>query len=257
VRELFDLAGRVALVTGAAGDGYGRQIAEALAEAGARVVITSRRLAKARERARQLTARGLDVCALALDLTRERSIGVAVTHVLKTHGRLDILFNNAAHNHLEPLENVAVKDWNRVLAVNLTGTMLLSRAVAPLLRRGGRGVIVNVSSIYGLVAPDPRLYGRSGLNSPLVYGATKSALVQMTRHLAVEWAPTIRVNCLSAGGLRRGQPPSFLRAYISRTPLGRMAGPDDLKGAAVFLASDASAWMTGQNLVVDGGWTAW
>jgi NAD(P)-dependent dehydrogenase (short-subunit alcohol dehydrogenase family) len=257
VRELFDLSGRVAMVTGGAGKGYGHQIAEALAEAGATVVITSRSAQKACDAAGDFTRRGLNVHAACLDLTRPENVEEVAAGVVDRYGRLDVLFNNAACNHLETLETVSIEDWERVLKVNVTGAMLMSRAVAPRMRTQGRGVIVNLSSIYGVASPDPRIYGDFAAPSPLVYGAAKAALIQMTRHMAVQWAPAIRVNCISPGGLLNGQDPRFVENYEAKTPLGRMAGPDDLKGTALFLASDASAWMTGQNLLLDGGWTIW
>ena len=135
--------------------------------------------------------------------------------------------------------------------------MLMSRAVAPHMLKQGRGVIVNISSIYGVVSPDQRIYGQSGINSPLIYGVTKAAVIQMTRFMATYWAPHIRVNCITPGGLYNSQDTGFVEKYVYRTPLARMAGSYDLKGAAAYLASDASAWVTGHNLVVDGGWTIW
>jgi len=257
VHELFDLKGRVALVTGGAGPGFGAQISEALAEAGAHVVITSRDLGKAEERAQELRNKGFRVLGAALEVTLEESVQQAVQFVVEKLGRIDILFNSAAANHLASVEQTELEPWNRVLATNITGAMLVSRAVAPHMRKIGAGVIVNVSSIYGVVSPDPRIYGRSGLDSPLVYGVSKAAVLQMTRYLATHWAPQIRVNCLTPGGLANRQDPTFVKNYVERTPLGRMAGPEDLKGAALFLSADASAWVTGHNLVVDGGWTAW
>lgn len=251
--DLFDLEGRVALVTGSAGKGYGAQAVQALADAGATVYLTSRKI----KRAKHSCQKGLDVRALALDLEKEQSIADAVKTVIAEQGRIDILVNNACSNHLESFETISLEDWNRVLAVNMTGTMLLSRTTAPHMLAGEGGVIINLSSIYGIVAPDQRIYGSSGINSPLVYGMTKAALVQMTRYLATYWAPKIRVNCLTPGGLFNDQDEQFINNYVAKTPLGRMAGPNDLKGAILYLASNASAWVTGQNLVVDGGWTAW
>lgn len=257
IQELFDLGGRVAIVTGGASERFGTQIVEALAEAGAFVVLTSRDRRKAGKRAEEHRGRGLSVEGEELELTSEESVMGLVRTVLERRGRVDILFNAAAAVHIEPFETVSLEDWNHVLAVNITGTMLMSRAVAPAMLERGEGVIVNVSSIYGLVSPDQRIYGDSGLNNPLVYGATKASVIQMTRFMATCWAPRIRVNCITPGGFFSGQDPKFVHNYVERTPLGRMAGPEDLKGAAVYLASDASAWVTGHNLVVDGGWTIW
>ena len=256
-KDLFCLKGRVALVTGGTGSGYGAQAVQALADAGATVFITSRNLARVQQAAQELREKGLDVHGLALDLESEQSITDVVETLISKAGRLDILVNNACSNHFESFETVSLQDWNQVLAVNITGTMLMSRTTAPHMQQNGGGVMINLSSIYGMVAPDQRIYGSTGTNSPLVYGMTKAALIQMTRYLATFWAPSIRVNCLTPGGLFNHQDEQFISQYVAKTPLGRRAGGDDLTGAVLFLASDASAWVTGQNLVVDGGWTAW
>lgn len=257
VKDLFDLTGRVALVTGGGGHGYGAQAVEALAEAGATVYLTSREPSRALQTTETLRGKSMDVHGLRLDLEDEQSILSAIDTIISERSRLDILVNNACSNHLESFETVSVNDWSQVLAVNITGTMLLSRAVAPHMLKCNGGVMINLSSIYGVVAPDQRIYGSTGINSPLVYGMTKASLIQMSRYLATFWAPKIRVNCLTPGGLYNHQDEQFVRNYEAKTPLGRMAGPEDLKGAVLYLASDASAWVTGQNLVVDGGWTAW
>lgn len=257
IRDLFRLDGRVALVTGGAGKGYGAQAVQALAEAGATVYLTSRDLAQARQAAQALCQRKLDVRPLCLDLETESSIAETISAIMADRGRIDVLVNNACGNHLESFETISLEDWNRVVAVNITGSMLISRATAPHMLAGQGGVMINLASIYGVVSPDQGIYGDSGINSPLVYGMTKAALIQMSRYLATFWAPKIRVNSLTPGGLYNDQDEQFVRRYVARTPLGRMAGPNDLKGAVLYLASDASAWVTGQNLIVDGGWTAW
>lgn len=257
VLELFKLTGRVALVTGGAGSGYGRQVVAALAEAGATVVITSRCLERAAAAASAFRAEGLQVEGRVLQPGDEDSTRHLVESVVERHGRLDILVNNAVANLLKPVEQIRVSEWEAVMKVNLTAGLLLSRTAAPLLRSGGSGSIVNIASIYGVVAPDPALYGSSGLNSPVVYGVSKAALIHLTRQLAVTWAPEVRVNCITPGGLWNGQAHDFVERYVARTPLRRMGGPDDLKGAVLYLASEASAWVTGQNLHVDGGWTLW
>ncbi len=255
VADLFSLAGRVALVTAGTGSGCGRQVVEALAEAGAKVILTSRCLERAAAAASGFRAAGLDVEGEVLLPGDLDSTCRLIASISRRHGRLDILVNNAAANLLKPVEAVTPAEWDSVQRVNLAGAMLLSREAAQVMRRAGSGVILNVASIYGVVSPDPALYGTSGLDSPLVYGVSKAGLIQMTRYLAVHWAPQVRVNCISPGGLQAGQPADFVDRYVARTPLRRMGGPDDLKGAVVFLTSDASAWVTGQNLVVDGGWT--
>ena len=257
VGDHFSLDGRSAVVTGGAGYKYGSDIVCALAEAGAHVVLTSRDVNRAKEKAQEYRSGGLQVDGLKLDPEKEDGIKEFDSTALKLLGKVDILVNNACANHLEPFETVKVADWNRVLHVNVTAPMLLSRLLSKQMLVQGRGNIINISSIYGMVSPNQGIYGDSGLNSSLVYGVSKAALLQMTRHWSTMWAPTIRVNCISPGGFFDDQDPSFVKNYCERTPMGRMAGPGDLKGAALFLASDASAWMTGQNVVVDGGWTAW
>lgn len=257
IDELFSLKGKVAIVTGGSGHKFGSQICSALAEAGAQVVITSRNGEKARAKAEEYKAKGLNVHGSELQLETEETI---VEFIRKTHeqfGRIDVLVNNACANHLEKYETVKLQDWNRVLHANVTAPMLLARNVAPHMLEQGKGSIINISSIYGVVPPDLGIYGNSGLNSPLIYGATKAALQQMTKYWAVNWAPKIRVNTITPGGLYNNQDAEFVKNYNRKTPMQRMAGPDDLKGAALYLATDASSWVTGQNLIVDGGWTVW
>lgn len=255
IQQLFDLDGRVALVTGAASGGFASQAAHALAECGANVVVSSRDLAKAQQIVDALPGNSHD--AVALDLTDEPQIQQAISRIIEKQARLDIVVNAAAAICLDSVESVSTEDFNQVLNANITGTMLVSRHAAPYLKQSPQGCIINFSSIYGVVSPDPRIYGESGLNSPLVYGASKAAIIQMTRYLSVYWAPDVRVNCISPGGLYNQQSDDFVEQYCQRTPLRTMAGPNDAKGLVAYLASDASAWVTGQNFVVDGGWTAW
>ena len=257
IAELHDLSGRVALVTGAAGFGFAGQIVEALAEAGARVMLTSRDAEKAEASATEFRERGFEVEGVVLELNDEATMVDAVERTVERFGGLDILVNAAAAIRMESVEAVALEAFNATLNANVGGTLAVSRAAAPHLRAGGRGTIINLSSIYGVVAPAPRIYGDSGLNSPLVYGASKAAIEQMTRYLAIHWAPEIRVNCVAPGGLYNNQDDVFVERYTYRTPLDRMGKADDIKGIALYLASDASAWVTGQNFMVDGGWTAW
>ena len=257
VEALHDLSGRVALVTGAAGFGFAGEIVEALAEAGARVMLTSRDVVKAERSAAAFRDRGLPVEGTVLELADEATAEAAIEETVARFGGLDILVNAAAAIRMESVETVTLEAFNRTLSANVGGTLAVSRAAATHLRERGKGSIVNLSSIYGVVAPDPRIYGESGLNSPLVYGASKAAIEQMTRYLAIHWAPGIRVNCVAPGGLYNRQDEAFVERYNYRTPLGRMGAPHDIKGIALFLASDASAWVTGQNFMIDGGWTAW
>jgi NAD(P)-dependent dehydrogenase (short-subunit alcohol dehydrogenase family) len=176
---------------------------------------------------------------------------------------LDILVNNAAYSPRNlptdgfPLEGQNLAQWDAQLAVILTGTFLVSRACARPLANHAKGTIINIASIYGLVGPVPSLYAGTALVNEAHYAAGKGGIVQLTRYLATTLAPSVRVNCIAPGGIKAQQPESFHERYNARTPMGRMANPEDMKGALAYLASDLSSYMTGQVLAVDGGWTAW
>lgn len=256
---LFDLAGRVAVVTGGAGK-LGLQMARALHEAGAVVVLASRDESKCRAAADDLAASGSPAYGMALDANEPDSCANLAARTAENHGGLDIWINNAAYvaGCGVSLDAQSPEDWHQTLDSCLSSVFFGSQAAAKVMAPGRRGVIVNIASVYGVVSPDPRIYGDSGINSPPQYAAAKGGVVQLTRYLAVHLAPdNIRVNAITPGGFYDGQDPDFVAGYCSRTPLGRMGNDTDLAGAIVYLASDASAYVTGHNLVVDGGWTAW
>lgn len=255
----FDLTGRVAIVTGAAGL-LGRRHCAALADAGATVV------------AADLSDVDGFESTVAVDITDPVSLEAARDYVLSAHGRIDVLVNNAAINDMVEhaaedveagrFEVFPLDVWRRVLDVNITGTFLASQVLGAVMAEAGSGSIVNVASTYGVNGPDQRLYlrpdGTRALWKSPAYPTTKGAVIAFTRYLAAYWGDRgVRVNTLTPGGVENGQEGWFVDAYAERTMLGRMAAPDDYRGALVFLASDASAYMTGTNLVVDGGWTAW
>jgi len=264
VRELFDLHGRVAIVTGGAGH-IGFAIADACAELGAHIAIVDLDAERAERSAADLrSTRGVKALGLTVDLEDEPAVRAIPQRVADEFGRLDILINCAAlvgtsglTGWAVPLRDQEVSSWRRALEVNLTAPFVLAQASADLLAAGGHGSIVNVLSIYGMVGPDERLYEGTPLGNPAAYGASKAGLLQLTRHLATTLAPSVRCNAITPGGVERGQPDAFRERYLSRTPLRRMAIEEDFKGAIAFLASDASAYVTGQNVVVDGGWTVW
>lgn len=269
IPELFRLDGRVAVVTGGAGL-LGREFCQTLAEAGAVVVIADINIEAAERQARALEARSFDALAVQTDVTNTASVQRMVAETIKVYGRLDILVNNAVLDpkfdpqhggHTNSFEEFPLEAWNQALAVNLTGMFLCCQsAVRPMLEQG-KGTIINLSSIYGLTGPDQRMYARPGQPAqykPVYYPVTKSGVIGLTRYLATYYAGVnIRANTLSPGGVYNDHDDDFVQAYSAKTVLGRMAQKDDMNGALLFLASDASAYMTGANLVVDGGWSTW
>ena len=262
--QLGDLTGRCALVTGGAGH-LGGAAAEALVELGARVAISDRDSDACHAAADALgRSRPGAVHALACDLADEAATRDLARRTEATLGGLDILVHSAAYvgtttaaGWAVPFATQTVEAWDAAMRVNVTPVFVLAQAAGAALARSGRGSIVVFSSIYGLVGPDLSLYDGTPMANPAGYGASKGALQQLVRYLATVLAPAVRVNAISPGGVRRGQPPVFTGRYEARTPLGRMATEEDLKGAVAYLASDLSAYVTGQNLVVDGGWTTW
>ncbi len=260
VRELMDLSGRVALVTGGVGH-IGFAVADALAELGAAVVIVDREQTRCDECALELQARqGCSTLALGVDLACEEAVRHLPGRVARVLGRLDVLVNCAAFvgtSQAEgwnvPFEQQAASTWRQALEVNLTSVFCLTQSAAPLLRASTHGSVINVASIYGVYGPDMKLYEGTGMNNPAAYAASKGGLIQFTRWCATVLAPDIRVNAVSPGGLYRGQHEDFVTRYVSKTPLRRMAVEEDLKGVVCFLASDLSAYVTGQNIIIDGG----
>jgi len=267
---MFDLTGRVALVTGAAGL-LGTEFSLTLAKAGAKVGLLDLRDRAVHDVARRIHDLGGEALPLVADITEPDQVHRAVETLHARWGRIDILVNSAA---LDPkvstegrvqaagaFEDFPLDLWEQALRVNLTGTFLITQAVARYMRRQGRGSIINICSTYGLVGPDQRIYqkpGRPAQFKPVYYTVTKAAILGFTRYLAAYYAGTqIRVNALTPGGVYNHQDPDFVEKYSARTILGRMARKDELNAALLFLASDASSYMTGANLVVDGGWTAW
>ena len=264
IAEQFSLVGRRALVTGGAGH-LGRVIADALAQLGAAVLLVDRDAAALAAEAQRLgTLHGAEVTTHWCDL-EDDAARAALIEMLVTDGRaLDILVNNAAFTGTatltgwaEPFEAQTTDTFRRAMEVNLVAVFDLCRGCAPLLRASRHGSIINIGSIYGEFGPDWSLYEGTAMANPAAYAASKGGVLQLTRWLATSMAPQVRVNAVSPGGIARGQPASFVTRYEARTPLGRMATEDDMAGAVTFLASDLSAYVTGQVMRVDGGWSAW
>ena len=267
----FPLKDRVAIITGGAGL-LGADYAHTLAQAGAHIVLAEIQGDAAVKLADEIHSKyPVDALGVETDVSRESSVEALLSRVNQTFGRVDILVNNAAldpkfdpdhaGDHTNRFEDFPLAMWQEALNVNVTGMFLCARAVAKPMLRAGRGVIVNVSSIYGLVGPDQRLYQREGEPEqikPVTYTVAKAAAVGLTRYLSTYFAGTgIRVNTLTPGGVFAGHDDEFVRRYAAKTILGRMADRQEISQALLFLVSDASSYMTGTNLVVDGGWTAW
>jgi NAD(P)-dependent dehydrogenase (short-subunit alcohol dehydrogenase family) len=270
---MFDVTGRVAILTGGAGL-LGCQYTRTLLEAGAKVVVADLDAPRASEAAEAAVSDvGGEAVGWGVDVRSKQDVEKMVPGVRERFGRIDILINNAA---IDPkldsnvagrlantFEDYPLELWQQSLDVNLTGAFLCSQAVGKVMVAQGGGVMVNICSTYGLVAPDQRLYQREGereqvLFKPAAYSVTKAGIAHLTRYLAAYWAGRgIRVNTLTPGGVHSAQDEQFVARYSARTPLGRMAEVGAMNGAMLFLVSDASSYMTGANLVVDGGWTIW
>lgn len=273
IHKKFDLTGRVAVVTGGVGL-LGAEFCRTLAEAGAAVAVVDLNASASHGTADALTKNGYHALAVPADITQPDSVNAMVEKVLSEFGRLDILVNSAA---LDPkfdpdaakkgiapgaFEDYPLDQWNAAMNVNLTGMFLVTQAcVKPMLDQRQKGSIINICSTYGLNGPDQRIYIKEGKRvafKPVYYTVTKAGVLGFTKYLAAYYAGTeIRVNALTPGGVFNNHEDYFVKNYSAKTILGRMANKDEMNGALLFLASDASSYMTGNNVIVDGGWTAW
>jgi NAD(P)-dependent dehydrogenase (short-subunit alcohol dehydrogenase family) len=264
VKALMDMSGRRVLITGATG-ALGSLIADTMAELGADLFLVDRPESDFNELCDILSKHGsCQIDCLTCDLESQDKRDSLVKNVKDNSHTLDVLINNAAFvgaSELEgwalPFEQQSVETWRRALEVNLTAAFDLSKQLAESMHATGNASIINVGSIYGVRGPNWGLYEGTNMANPAAYAASKGGLLQLTRWLATSCAPDVRVNCISPGGIYRNQPETFVERYESMTPLGRMATEEDFRGAFVYLASDLSKYVTGQNLIVDGGWTAW
>ena len=268
-KNLFSLTGKVAVVTGGAGL-LGQVFCQALVTAGANVaIIDLDKQAADKTAATMNKAETQKVIAVECDITYPESVSAMVKTVVTQLGGIDILLNNAASKgsnldqFFAPFENYSLQAWREVMAVNIDGLFLVAQSVGSQMKKQGGGSIIQVSSIYGVVAPDQRIYQGSEyngrpINTPAVYSVSKAAVLGLTSYLSTYWADSkIRVNTLTPGGIESGQNSEFNQKYSNRVPLGRMGEASELTGALIYLASDASSYVTGQNIIVDGGLSAW
>ena len=268
--NLFDLSGRTALITGGAGL-LGIQHALAIHSAGGTPIVADVSLERARNAAAQAGRRAVP---MEIDVTNEESIEKCLREILGLHKSIDILINNAARNPMvegaatstsfSRFEEQDLKTWTLDLAVGLTGAMLCGKVFGTHMAAHGGGVILNIGSEYALVAPDQRVYERPGVSpleqpkKPVSYSVVKHGIIGLTKYLATYWADKgVRVNCLCPGGIANNQPDEFVQRISNLIPMGRMANPDEMQGAVIFLCSDASQFMTGGIVTVDGGRTSW
>ena len=259
LKEMMDMAGRVSLVTGGGGH-IGSAMCDGLAELGSAVVVLDRDAGLAAETAaRCKSVHGVEALPLCVDLADATRMGSVPRRITDRFGHLDVLVNCAMFTDAAPMafHEESIEGWSAAMSVDLTAPFLLVQACAQALSAQEHGCVVNVSSIYGMLGPDMGLYEGTGMTNVASYAAAKGGLLQLTRYLSTVLAPKIRVNAISPGGVERGQLEIFQERYVRRTPLERMGVEEDLKGAVAYLASDLSAYVTGHNLVVDGGWSAW
>jgi NAD(P)-dependent dehydrogenase (short-subunit alcohol dehydrogenase family) len=261
--KMFRLDGKIAIVTGGAGL-YGKPISLALAEAGALVIIASRDEAKCKEYATELQQNNLRAEGVMLDLSDEKSIIDFTDGIVEKYKQIDVLVNNAVSREgCRDLDVISKTDLEKSQLINYTGLMLLTQAVIKVMVKQKEGNIINISSIQGVAGPNFPVYGDTGMSSAVTYTYEKWGMVGFTKWIANYYGKfNIRANCISPGGygpgIREGNlKKEFIENYARLTPLGRFAEDDDIKGPVVFLASDASAYITGHNLLVDGGWTNW
>ncbi len=254
-RDLFSCKDKVAVVTGGAGL-IGREIVKGFFDFGAIVYIADTNEGKAKELATDPRIR-----FLSMDMTNEEGVRAAVHKVIREAGRIDVLVNSAYPRTRDwglKFEKIPFSSWNTNVTTQLGGTFLCCQVVAEAMKDLGGGSIINLASTYGVVAPDFSIYEGTEMTMPAAYSAVKGGIITFTKYLAAYYAKyKVRVNAISPGGIFDNQNPAFVERYNKRTPLGRMAHPSEMVGGALFLASEASAYVTGHNLMIDGGWTAW
>ena len=263
MRKVFDFSNRVIVITGAAGL-LGSEYADGFCQAGGNVVLADKNFEKCKKLAAKLEKKyGVKPLPIKLDVTNPNSIKKMVAHITKKFSKIDVLVNNAIYPEIGKIKKTKFEDfpldiWKKGIDVNLTGMFLCSQEIGKIMKKQKNGVIINISSIYGIKGPDQRIYGKTKIIKSALYATTKGAVINFTKYLASYWNRTgIRVNTLSLGGVEENQDRNFKKKYSDKTMIGRMAKKDEYVGALLFLSSDASSYMTGSNLIIDGGWNSW
>ena len=257
INELFSLDGKCAVVIGGAGK-IGFPMTEALAEAGAKVFIASTNKENWSKSVLKLQSKGLDVEGLTMDQSNEDSVVNFIADVTKKFKVPDILINAGCIRPMQHFFHDSVENWDKSMSVNARGIFITCRAFGNEMAKQGMGSIINISSVYGMVAPDMNIYEGSNFETEPDYPFLKGGIISFTKYLASYFSKNnVRVNCISPGGFFDNQPEPFLTKYVNKTPLGRMASEEDFKGIIAYLASDMSKYVTGQNIKIDGGWTTW
>ena len=263
MRKVFDFSNRVIVITGAAGL-LGSEYADGFCQAGGNVVLADKNFEKCKKLAAKLEKKyGVKSLPIKLDVTNPNSIKKMVAHITKKFSKIDVLVNNAIYPEIGKIKKTKFEDfpldiWKKGIDVNLTGMFLCSQQIGEIMKKQKNGVIINISSIYGIKGPDQRIYGKTKIIKSALYATTKGAVINFTKYLASYWNRTgIRVNTLSLGGVEENQDRNFKKKCSDKTMIGRMAKKDEYVGALLFLSSDASSSMTGSNLIIDGGWNSW
>jgi NAD(P)-dependent dehydrogenase (short-subunit alcohol dehydrogenase family) len=262
--NLFDLTGKVALITGGGGL-LAKQHAIALGTYGAKIYLADFRLDALNKVLRELKKWSFSSESIAFDVTSEQEWQEALRHIVDKESGIDILVNNAGYtnrttpdNQSQPVENYPLNEWDDILRVNLTGCFLGCKVVGSQMLQAGKGSIINIASLYGVVSPNHRIYSGSPISQPIAYSVSKGGVIALTRYLGALWAErSVRVNCLTPGGVFDDHKDPFLSRFEKLNPIGKMLDKRDLQGGIVFLASDASSHVVGHNLIIDGGWTVW
>lgn len=262
MEDLFSLKNKTILITGGAGH-LGSAMSEALAKYQASLYILGKDKYKNIEKARKLKQKyKLDICeAKIADINNVDSVKKVIQEIVEQTGKIDVLINNAAYSKAGNIEDISMMDWRIGIEGTINSNFLITQIVLKQMIEQQHGNIINIASMYGMVAPNPEIYGDSGFNNPANYGAGKAAIIQLTKYIAANYAKQgIRANCISPGPFPNKivqENKLFVKALSEKNPMGRIGNPEDLQGIIVYLASDSSRYTTGQNIAVDGGWTIW